>query len=357
MEIDRYAVGDGDFAASLLFVCATTLGAMLVAAKIDWPRLNWLGLVLWPIAALGLLLGPFAFSHPAEDLGWLAWPAVLATMLIFLRAREARFPLLCAELHTACYWLLAALAAWEAHCQVARIASGVWPAAAALAAGTALVIATLQMRGRLDWPLAAHESTYVKACCGGVLAALALATILLNLESAGAAAPLPYVPIFNPLEIVSVLVVFVLLEWLRVMPEYERRWFAYPGQRAAVAAAFGGLLVTMTVARTVHHWNGVPFALDVLAASTVFQTALSIVWGAAGLGAMVIGARARRRIVWIVGAALMGIVVAKLFAVDLGNTGTLARVISFLGVGVLLLVVGYLAPVPPRTELEGSAAR
>jgi uncharacterized membrane protein len=52
----------------------------------------------------------------------------------------------------------------------------------------------------------------------------------------------------------------------------------------------------------------------------------------------------------------MTVVVVKLFFVDLGNTDTLARVVSFLGVGLLLLVVGYFAPVPPRTAVEARAA-
>jgi uncharacterized membrane protein len=37
----------------------------------------------------------------------------------------------------------------------------------------------------------------------------------------------------------------------------------------------------------------------------------------------------------------------KLFLLDLANSGTVARIVSFLGVGVLLLVIGYTAPVPP----------
>ena len=82
-----------------------------------------------------------------------------------------------------------------------------------------------------------------------------------------------------------------------------------------------------------HHWAQVPYDVDSLAASTTFQSALSIVWGIAGLAAMIVGARGSRRGVWLIGAALMTVVVAKLFLVDLGNTGTLARVVSFLGVG------------------------
>jgi uncharacterized membrane protein len=71
---------------------------------------------------------------------------------------------------------------------------------------------------------------------------------------------------------------------------------------------------------------------------------------------MIIGARGAHRSVWFTGAALMSIVVVKLFVVDLGNTATLERVVSFLGVGLLLLVVGYFAPVPPRTAAEARAA-
>jgi uncharacterized membrane protein len=71
---------------------------------------------------------------------------------------------------------------------------------------------------------------------------------------------------------------------------------------------------------------------------------------------MVVGARTPHRSVWLAGSVLMGIVVVKLVLVDLGNTDTLARVVSFLGVGVLLLVVGYFAPVPPRVEPAMRAA-
>ena len=55
------------------------------------------------------------------------------------------------------------------------------------------------------------------------------------------------------------------------------------------------------------------------------------------------------------GAGLMGVVVAKLFLVELGNTGTVARIVSFIAIGGLLLVVGYLAPAPPRRSESADA--
>ena len=53
---------------------------------------------------------------------------------------------------------------------------------------------------------------------------------------------------------------------------------------------------------------------------------------------------------WLAGAALLAVVVGKLFLVDLANTGTVARIVSFLGVGVILLIIGYVAPVPPGVK-------
>ena len=58
------------------------------------------------------------------------------------------------------------------------------------------------------------------------------------------------------------------------------------------------------------------------------------------------------RRLWMTGAALLAVVVVKLFALDLGSLAGLPRVVAFLGVGVLLLLIGYLAPLPPAKAAE-----
>jgi uncharacterized membrane protein len=69
-----------------------------------------------------------------------------------------------------------------------------------------------------------------------------------------------------------------------------------------------------------------------------------------GFAAMTVAAKQRWRYVWMVGMGLMVVVVVKLFAVDLSSIGTVARIASFITVGLLLVITGYFAPLPPKRE-------
>ena len=42
--------------------------------------------------------------------------------------------------------------------------------------------------------------------------------------------------------------------------------------------------------------------------------------------------------------------------VDLSGTGSVTRIVSFIGVGVLMLVIGYIAPLPGKLKEEPHAA-
>jgi uncharacterized membrane protein len=86
--------------------------------------------------------------------------------------------------------------------------------------------------------------------------------------------------------------------------------------------------------------------------SSLVQSSLSIFWAILALAAMLVATRKRYRLPWLVGAALMAVVIAKLFLVDLSRTGSVDRIVSFVGVGLLMLVVGYFSPLPPAKELK-----
>src|SRR5258706_15098804 len=114
------------------------------------------------------------------------------------------------------------------------------------------------------------------------------------------------------------------------------------------------MLLNAVVLRTLHHWLPVPSRFEALAASVEVQASLSVFWAFLALALMVIATRIGRRVLWMVGAGLMAVVVAKLVLVDFSRLAGIERIVSFIGVGVLMLVIGYFSPVPPR-KMEASA--
>jgi uncharacterized membrane protein len=116
----------------------------------------------------------------------------------------------------------------------------------------------------------------------------------------------------------------------------------------AALAALSFVWSNAVLLRGLHHFIGVPLRFEPLAASNVVQTCLSILWAILALTTMLLASRKRYRQAWVAGAALMTLVIVKLFFVDLASVGSIARIVSFLGVGMAMLVVGYFSPLPPR---------
>ena len=160
----------------------------------------------------------------------------------------------------------------------------------------------------------------------------------------GAAA---HLPVLSPLDLAQIGALLVIVLWLQRLRRMQLvnlgGEYACVGAAAFVAA--NGILL-----RTLHHWAGVPFHLETMLRSMLVQAALSIFWSVLAMCIMTVAARLKLRALWITGAALMGVVVVKLFLVDLSNVGGVERIVSFIGVGLLMLLIGYVSPVPPRIQ-------
>jgi uncharacterized membrane protein len=204
---------------------------------------------------------------------------------------------------------------------------------------------------RLAWPVGRHRSLYLGYGAAGILAALVVWGMVAA-ASSGDPSPLRYLPVVNPVDLIQVLVLLVGSAWISKGPRQQWIPLTPGGWRAAgmALAAAGFVWLNAMVARTVHHWAGVGFRADLLAKSFLFQAAVSILWGVAALAAMVWGSRSAQRGFWFVGAGLLALVVLKLFVVDLSGTGTVARIVSFLAVGLLMLAIGFFSPAPPSRK-------
>jgi uncharacterized membrane protein len=158
------------------------------------------------------------------------------------------------------------------------------------------------------------------------------------------------VPLLNPVDVVQLLVLLALWRCSRVIQATHTVIDAGVDPRvpAFALAALSFVWLNASLLRTLHQWIQVPWSLSGMLQSTITQTTLSIFWSSLALAAMLFATRKSDRPIWFAGAALLVTVIAKLFFVDLSSVGSIERIVSFVGVGVLMLVIGYYSPLPPR---------
>jgi len=339
---------------ALLLFGSLSLAAIAYAGKyFAWTVYNRVSLALLPalfIAALGYLLEHNHFFEGLGALGWLVAIAAHIWILYCYTGEKGRTETLA---HVWGVMFFLSLVGFEIGWQIDRVViNDVWSVSAGLlvlAAGAFALLYEHKNHGdSRPWPFSKHADAYFVAALL-IVVGYAMLVITVCINDPGNPAPLPYIPVLNPLDILSIIA--VALTWYAMQLERKSQRWGFDKSSRSPQFFLGGLallLSTIAVVRIVHHISGIAWYPVALLHSVGVQSTLSIYWAILGLGGMVLGTKRSRRSIWMVGAGLMVIVVLKLFVVDLGNTGTVARIVSFLGVGVMLLVVGYFSPVPPR---------
>jgi uncharacterized membrane protein len=207
---------------------------------------------------------------------------------------------------------------------------------------------------RVAWPFAKNRDAYLFPVGVGIAVFLYGWSVFANLSSLGDFAPLPYCPLLNPLDLTQAVVLLVLWRYWRFLRAVDAPESPRIDRRVPMPAlgALTFLWLNAILLRTLHQWFGVAYQWDALMESTLVQTSLSIFWALLAFVIMLTATRRHRRIVWLVGAALLVVVIAKLFLVDLSRVGSIERIVSFVGVGLLMLVIGYMSPLPPEQSPE-----
>jgi uncharacterized membrane protein len=324
------------------FAAITVVLAGLLRGVLQWPRLGWLvvcaAVLALPLALLTLIEVDSALRGP-PSIAWLVWFAAMAFGLHRLRDPEQRAISLAhvATLATVAFLYGASLSEYA----VAQGLDDGWRFVATWVPLIALLLATWRVPALATWPLADRFDRYRMRWFAPACAVLAVAWIL-ALTERGGSAPLPFVPLLNPVELFQLAALLVAIGMARA------RGDAADGWRPAIAiGAF--LFLTFAGLRAVHHATGVEWSPAILD-DRVAQVTLTVLWTALGVAAWIYGSRRRLWNVWIAGAILMGVVLAKLVLVDRQYLGNLAGIVSFMAVGGLLVLVGRIAPTPPRTR-------
>ncbi len=364
---------------SSAYVIALALSTPLfgwLARRLAWPALRWFTAPAWlALALLGVAMLETLYlqERMPERLGWIALAAALLTgeylLQLWPRAGWRIGTGALRLLHTIrtgapwlmiwpvgaqhiSAWLLAGvteqqrlltLAGWAVNGSWARYLP-VW--------AMMLVVAVLAQRSRHGgWPVAPVESWYRRCLIPLAAAWSCLLVAVWNIAYNGAMAPLPYLPLLNPLDLSSGFAILLAITAWRLLradrPDLPQLW---QSRAPVIAGCIVYAWLNLMLLRTVSNYMDVPYRFDAMLASRFVQALLSLVWSVTALILMRHAALRHARKQWSMGAVLLGLVVLKLFLIDLSNVGGIERIVSFVGVGVLMVIIGYLAPFPSQTE-------
>lgn len=350
-DVQRALGPDWQAAGLLVFLALTGAALELVGRRFRWLPGRYPAALLIPL--MGLLLVWWRFDEGILFCSWVGavgWPVYVAAALLILHRFVPDAPGWCEYLHPIFLWCATALLAMfvaDAMTEVADL-RGEWWISIFIGISAALTAVVLSWASGERWPFEKYRSVYQPLGLGVLVAALVAGTAVMNVKLTANTPPLGYLPILNPVDVAQLTVFVVAIAWTRTLPGLTPR----PPLQATVslpALVLGALFFWFNalLARSVHHYTGVAYDLRSLWDSIPLQVAVSVSWTLIGLATTVWSSRKGSRIPWIMAATLLGVVVVKLFLVDLAQLSTPAKIGTFLVVGILLLAVGYFSPVPP----------
>ncbi len=349
MEINAHVGEQHIFAAVMLFASISAAVAILLSQRVKWQALAYSMFALLPFAIIfsGISFSFAGGAHPCHGFGLLALIVffVVQFRFLFLQESFAKQDLLSAW-HVLTAWLIFGLICWEAawqensHSFHDTYSTMLW-----LATFTLPFVTLLILSKQLSWPFARFENDYKNLAPMPLflLSGIWFVNACQKAQGVGEA----YLPLLNLLDI-GQLAVVVLFAYAFYRDYFNAGFLAEKKMRLGLLGAMFFSWINVLVLRVMHQYQTIPYEFDSLWNAVQVQMALSILWTLCALIVMNLSRRLQQRSLWMLGAALLGVVVIKLAFKDLSGAGTLAGIVSFVVVGGLMSLIGYLSPIPPK---------
>jgi uncharacterized membrane protein len=351
-ELASLSQGNIDFAVLLVFWTAFATIYAWLGGRLNWPLLLKIATLLLPIQVASMLLQWFGFNASFEQWRWAAWPISMVAMFFILRWRanyawSGKAFVVHALTATL---LLAQLVQWSVRHFVNDES---WAIAGVGVLISALLLLNCKVQreklvkvfGDVE-PVSAYKTLLPR----GLAWFVGMWFVFACVSDYGGVAIRPYLPLLNPIDLSATFAFLCLLAFSRTDSFAALKIENRHSQFALAGAAF--LLLNTMLMRALSHYLGLGYSANEMMSSAAAQTSFSLLWAVTATVVMFLASRNSLRIAWLGGAALLGVVVIKLFLIDLSTISALTRIISFVGVGLLMLLIGYLSPLPPARAVD-----
>ena len=353
LQIDTFVTTNFVFVAGLACISGMALLYTALSVRLDWPTVALPVMAHTPVMVMGVVFTAATLSSPMQDGGWWAWPLALFTHAVVLwRATPHWSDNTRDAIHALGVLVLAALGALQGRAITADWGdtTSAWAWLGWLVVPAMLLMWLPRPAAARRWPVSAAPGAYQMTAAVVLMIGLLIWTLLANIVSNGSAQPLPYVPLLNPLDLGMGVALLAAWLWLRSEAALEGLDDNQSGWLKGLFVLACFMWLNAMLIRSFHHYGDVPFLFDAWIHSLAVQTGITLLWAVTALVLMWWSARRAMRFPWMGGATLLGAVVLKLLLVDLSGSGTIMRIVSFIGVGVLMLIIGYVAPLPAKEE-------
>ncbi len=358
----------------LVCVAVSSIGFAFLARRLQWSTLRLLSAAAWVALApatliiLALLYGEQVLPTGMMWTGFIALWAAGELMLRLWPANDWKAPDVALKaihlVRTGGPWIMLWKAGeifisdwlYGAGAEARLLAeggfhvSGSWANFVPAWAMMLAIVWLIRQSASESWPVRPLAAWYRHVVLPLATAWSLLLAAIWNLFQDGSMAPLPYVPLLNPLDLTTAFALMLGAFCYRMLKADSARMNSAIAPLVA-RMPLAGMIVAyvwfnLILLRSAAHYLDIDYEAGTLFASLFIQAMLSLVWS---VTAMVIMRGATKRLSrrwWMVGAGFLALVVAKLFLVDLSGSGSVSRIVSFVGAGLLMVLIGYLAPYP-----------
>ena len=171
-----------------------------------------------------------------------------------------------------------------------------------------------------------------------------------------------YIPIINPLEESAIFSLLMFSVWIKLMPNYVQ--FDNKTTNSGILNIPLPNLILVSLMTLTFLWGNsvvlrclsqifdITWNAYTLWHNNIVQMTASLLWMLSAVILIAIGHRYSLRKIWYSGQLIQITVIIKLIFVDIQETDGLLRAFAFIGVALLMLLIGYLAPIPPKKTMK-----